>query len=693
LKGVSLPYPPERNSEIDDEAAFPAATYSADNVRRRPPPRRRLQIFAVDPGASNRLTTAFINKTVIDIPWEGEAIDATRSAGSVREEGEATPGKVLGPGPVGEYIEVVDVDPASGMAYPPIDLNDPYLLAENGLSPSEGNPQFHQQMVYAVTMRTIEAFESALGRRALWATKRPEREEKNPSIGKLRKKYKEEYVQRLRIYPHALRQANAYYSPDKIALLFGYFPEMRSDVDDEALGGMVFTCLSHDIVAHETTHALLDGLHRRYQEASNVDVLAFHEAFADIVAMFQHFTFPELLKFEIARTRGDLRTGNFMADLAQQFGMALNRSRALRSAIGVDPEDINYASATEPHQRGSILVAAVFSAFLMIYQRRIDDLLRIATGGSGVLHPGAIHPDLVGRLAHEASKSASHVLEICIRALDYPVDITFSDYLRALITADADLVGVDKFGYRVAFLEAFRDRGIYPDEVRTLSVESLRWSSPQKQPRGLAEFLRDPQTFLNPKKFRRQHPNFDWTRNEDRRGAFDAGKLNAGMLHEWLSDPKNLTPQMAESFGLNRNANPSTADFRLDRTGRPTFEVHSVRPAYRVAPDADIKTDVIAVITQRRRVAIDPNDPPDRKKPEDPEKTFWFRGGCTLIIDPANDEEPIRYAIRKDVMNESRLARQRMFVNESQGMSLRGLYFGGDSGTEKEPFALLHIGY
>jgi hypothetical protein len=387
-----------------------------------------------------------------------------------------------------------------------------------------------------------------------------------------------------------------------------------------------------------------------------------------------------------------------MADLAQQFVEALNRSMALRSAIGVDPAVTNYASATEPHERGSILVAAVFSAFLMIYQRRIDDLLRIATGGSGVLHPGAIHPDLVGRLAHEASKSASHVLEICIRALDYcpPVDITFSDYLRALITADADLVGVDKYGYRVAFLEAFGARGIYPDEVRTLSVESLRWSSPQKQPRGLGKFLRGPQKYLDPKKFGRESLNFDWTRNEDRHGAYKAGQLNAAMLHEWLVDPTNLTPQLAESFGLNRTerGHQSTAGFWFDRTGRPTFEVHSVRPAYRVAPDADIKTDVIAVITQRRRVAIDPNDPPDPNEPEDLDKTFWFRGGCTLIIDPANDEEPIRYAIRKDVMNETRLARQRAFLNESQGMSLRALYFGGDSGSEhKEPFALLHIGH
>ena len=246
------------------QSMLPPAMYSHAKMRRRPPSRRRLQIFAADPGASNRLETAFINKTVIDIPWEGD--------GSGKNG--------LLPGPVGEYVEVIDVDPASAMAYPPIDLDDPFLLAECGLTPSEGDPQFHQQMVYVVSMKTIEAFESALGRLALWSTKRPEREELNRSNGKREKKYNETYVPRLRIYPHALRQANAYYSPDKIALLFGYFPELRpSNGDAEKLGGIVFTCLSHDIVAHETTHALLDGLHRRYQEASNVDVLAFHEAF------------------------------------------------------------------------------------------------------------------------------------------------------------------------------------------------------------------------------------------------------------------------------------------------------------------------------------------------------------------------------------------------------------------------------
>src|SRR5439155_23796975 len=87
-----------------------------------------------------------------------------------------------------------------------------------------------------------------------------------------------EFVQRLRIYPHALRMANAYYSRKKGALLFGYFPGTEDRTSGQFPGGMVFTCLAHDVVAHETTHALLDGFHEHFMEATNPDVLAFHEA-------------------------------------------------------------------------------------------------------------------------------------------------------------------------------------------------------------------------------------------------------------------------------------------------------------------------------------------------------------------------------------------------------------------------------
>jgi hypothetical protein len=662
-RGVGRP-PPEPPPRPGDGSKPKTGSELPRRKRHRPPSRRRLQIFAIDPGSGAKLETAFINKTVADVRWE------------------SAPGRdsVLAPGPVGEYVEVVDVDPASGCAYEPVNLDDPLLLAQNGLAPSEGNPQFHQQMVYAVAMRTIETFEEGLGRRALWAPKRISKIVVDPRDGREKERYEERYVPRLRIYPHALRQANAYYSPDKVALLFGYFPAWREAASDGQPGHMVFTCLSHDIIAHETTHALLDGLHRRFQEASNPDVLAFHEAFADIVAIFQHFTLPELLRYDIARTRGDLKIGELMSNLAHEFGEALGRSKALRSAIGVDPAKTNYANTKESHERGSILVAAVFDAFLKIYQRRVDDLLRIATGGTGILRPGAIHPELVDRLADEAAKTARHVLTICIRALDYcpPVDITFGDYLRALITADADLVGVDKYGYRVAFLESFRARGIETGNVRTLSVESLQWASPQRQMPRLGEYL--------------SRMNFDWTRYGDRRRAFENSRDNAAILHEWLE--KEIDEEMAVNLGLNRNKLGKGPDqgFRPDEENRPRFEVHAVRPAHRVSPDGVIRSTLVVVLTQRRRVAVDPEAkklPPFDARDE----WFWFRGGSTLIIDPADREEPIRYAIVKSIWSKNRARWQQMWRAENLGLNLRSLYFGAESGTEEnEPFALLHVG-
>src|SRR5262249_42868364 len=111
------------------------------------------------------------------------------------------------------------------------------------------------------------------------------------------------------------------------------------------------------------------------------------------------------------------------------------------------------------------------------------DLLRLATGGTGVLQPGAIHPDLVRRLAGEAAKSAQHVLTMCIRALDYspPTDITFGEYLRAVITADHHLAPKDKLNYRVSFLNAFQRRGIFPPGISTMSLDSLLWRSPEEE--------------------------------------------------------------------------------------------------------------------------------------------------------------------------------------------------------------------
>lgn len=615
------------------------------------PPFRRLRGFSIDPSLATSLETVRISEICLDVPWE-----------TVR------------PGPVGEYLEVIDVDPGSQSVYEPVNLDDPKLLAQNGLPPSEGTPQFHQQMVYAVASLTISNFERALGRRVLW---RP-----GPAPQDAHRKNDATYVPRLRIYPHALRERNAYYSPTKIALLFGYFNASDNRPGDHQAGGMVFTCLSHDVVAHETTHALLDGMHRRFARATNPDVPAFHEAFADIVALLQHFSFPEVLRDQIAVTRGEMRSQqSVLGELAGQFGRTIGGRGALRDAIGTTdeetgvwtprkPDPADYENETEAHARGGILVAAVFDAFLSIYERRVADLLRLATGGSGLLRPGSIHPDLVNRLAAEAAKAARHVLTMCVRALDYcpPVDITFGEYLRALITADADLVPNDDLHYRVAFIEAFRRRGLYPRDLRTLSVESLRWRGPEQDELRPSRSLEDSLDHL--RDFAAQYlyvPAVDDV-VAPRERLFYLERAMRGGLHRWLDTHFRTHPDGAHD----------AAYLGLDPAR--SFEVHAARYAMRVGPDGQLMPQLLLGLLQEKQTPVDPGDPSGEQ--------MAFEGGSALVVDLGRRK--IRYCIRKNLESEARLARQQAFAQDA-ARSMRATYFGAHALEEGgEPFAALH---
>jgi hypothetical protein len=603
---------------------------------------RRLRGYAFDPGLSQQLETAAMNEVVFRVPWEP-----------------------LEPGPIGEYVAVVDYDPASVAFYDPVDLNDPLLVGADGLSPDEGNPKFHQQFVYAVAMTTIRNFEKALGRRALWTV----RDEKR-ARGKWHL-----FVRQLRVYPHAFRGANAYYSPSKKALLFGYFPASAAARGTQLPGGLVFTCLSHDIVAHETTHALLDAMLPKYLAASNRDLLAFHEAFADIVALFQHFSFPDVLYHQIARTRGDLESQSLLGQLAQQFGQATGLYGGLREAIGrinektgkweqLAPDPRAYTTVQEPHERGALLVAAIFDAFLAIYGSRVADLIRLATGGTGILREGALPPDLTRRLTSEAAKTAQHVLEMCVRALDYcpPVDLTFGDYLRAIITADIDLVPDDQHHYRVAFIEAFRQWGIYPRNLRTLSEESLRWPRGEEQD---AE-ARDAIVFIAEE----LRPLGDKIRfRVNRKEQFELLLQVQEKIHELLQrkDRSDILGNLETVTGLVLDPGKNVKGITKTK-GMPSFEVHSVRPVRRRGPRGEEINHVVLGITQRRRLQIG-------------EEKLEMPGGCTLILDL--DTLLLRYAIRKPIGDPDREAGFRQWMGENPtAAALAGL---------DEPIAHLHL--
>jgi hypothetical protein len=678
------------------------------------PPYRKLKGYAFDPSLSLQMQTATINQIIYKIPWED--LQETTEEKAKREKDKNYESQ--GIGPIGEYLEVLDYDPTVNQFYKAVDLNDSYLLAQDGLEPSEGNPQFHQQMVYAVAMTTIKNFEAALGRKIIWAPRRI----KGP-------KY-EEYVQRLRIYPHALREANAYYSPAKKALLFGYFSASPTDENLHMPNSLVFTCLSHDIIAHETTHAIIDGLHRNYNDATNPDVLAFHEAFADIVALFQHFTFPEVLKNQIAETRGDLNSQNLLGQLAQQFGSAIGHYGSLRDAIGEvdkktkiwrpkEPRPQDYREIIEPHTRGSILVAAIFEAFLSIYKNKVADLLRIATGGSGILQSGALHPDLINRLADEAAKSASHVLKMCIRALDYcpPVDITFGEFLRAIITADVDLVNEDTRHYRLAFIEAFRRRGIYAKGIKTLSVESLQHV---KEPtvskeaaaffNGIADFLRDYRAAVFYTEDREEI--FQKTR-EYIAGKYHLKESTINGLHIRLvisenpAEMEKLTGLIFSKDYTKYGVRPSS--IKNDSNGEPigpSIQIQSLRHLSRLGPKGEKIDQIVLTLIQRCGVHINEGVcsgcyVPDSDSSQTPETGFEFRGGCTLIFDL--NSLKLRYIISKPLIDidnwdknpcidMERAEAQYAFQNDYNYLAINEFaqYFGKGLAGNSEPFALLH---
>ena len=543
----------------------------------------------------------------------------------------------LEPGPVGKIFEVDDFDSTRNTHWGRVNLDDHALLLNQGRDPSLSDPLFHQQMVYAVCSTVHATFRRALGRHVAWGF------EVGSATGARRSK--------LRIRPHAFEERNAFYDHASGELRFGYFRAPEKVAGRTLPGGAVFTCLSHDIIAHEVTHALLDGLRTHFNEPTGPDVLGFHEGFADLVATFQHFSYREVVQAAIRRSQGKLQSASLLTGIAHQFGSTAGSTKPLRTAFESDAsgQPKQYRPDMEAHEIGEILVQAVFEAALRVFERKTAQDVRLAKSDTGRLAEGDLPLELQIILGEEASKLASHFLNICIRAIDYcpPVDLELGEYLRALITADYDLVPDDRWAYREALIDAFRLRGIYPPQVTGLSEESLRWQTTELSVKTI------PRLSFAELKF-----------NGDPASPADAKELQiqARALGALLGSQHNRA-----QFGL---ACPGDSRLGGDKVSLPC--VQSIRSSRRIGPDCQIVFDLVAEVTQRRTVRDSRGD-------------FDAFGGATVIIGPDGE---IRYIIAKNILNEARLQRQREFVH-----GIGGRFWSRKKSTMvpvENPFRLLH---
>jgi hypothetical protein len=219
---------------------------------------------------------------------------------------------------------------------------------------------------------------------------------------------------------------------------------------------------------------------------------------------------------------------------------------------------------------------------------------------------GALHPDLVDRLAREASGAAQNVLTMCIRAFEYlpPVDITFGDYLRALVTADYDLVAEEGNDQRRAMVEAFRQRGIFPEGVMSLAEDSLLWQrvddvkEPMPASAIAARMLRGAQSF--------QARTVSEQSDEPRRGD-----PAAPQLHAWAT----------------RNA------AKLDLDPGREIEVEGFHATYRVRPNGELVIEIVAQFSQMHSTIGEPEY-----------GGLPLRGGSTVVASANGD---VRFVISK----------------------------------------------
>lgn len=520
----------------------------------------------------------------------------------------------------------------------PFDLDDPAIAASGGLRCTTGDPRFAAQMAYVLCENVYRSFAHALGR--------------PPTFGPWqRRAIRAGRGAQLQIQTHAFAGDNAYYDPGQGALKFGFFRVGYTDSTLLTHGSVQQYVLSHDVVCHELSHALLDGMRSHFADDTNPDVAAFHEGFADLVAVLHHFTSREHVQQAIEKTGGvGVRS---LLDFGRILGESGSRTggSAIRTAMDamiaearakdrpddawgefdhqdLDPQllrndRLQYSESEpqQPHERGAVLVVAVMEAFLVTFKKRARQFRRLA----GIIQPTdsrGLPGELIELLTAEVNKLAEHFLNMLIRAVDYcpPVDLTFGEYLRALITADYEVVPEDQYDYRGALIGAFRRRGIYFENVLDVSEDSLRWGKPINPLPPIAG--------LNYANIRLNHSGT---------AAHSLEELNR--WRSALTTYFATHPVAVSECGLREPGGIYSA-----------IVLESVCPFLRIDQNKDVRRGMIVELTQRR----------------DGESTS-ITGGCTLIL---GADGAVNYVVRKRVSSLRRRRRQNQYCSGKNPRSI-----------------------
>ena len=175
-------------------------------------PERKLRIYALDPSVAKRLDSVSVHEATLIVPWD----DQPATAEPLRPARSAS---------ISKWSTSIRRRTAS-------------------MIPSISTTRCCLRRTDCRRRKAIRSSTSRWSMPSRMTTDRPFRARARPprAVGAALRRRKgadgawRYEVPRLRIYPHGLRTDNAYYSPDKKALLFGYFPSESKDDDTTTPG-------------------------------------------------------------------------------------------------------------------------------------------------------------------------------------------------------------------------------------------------------------------------------------------------------------------------------------------------------------------------------------------------------------------------------------------------------------------------
>ena len=287
------------------------------------------------------------------------------------------------------------------------------------------NDQFHQINVWAIVQRILEFYEdfTVLGRPVPWGFN----------------------GNRLIIRPHATTEESEEkgtgYNPDTRSLEFAYIHDT------------VYACLSHDIVAHETGHAVLDGMRPYFSDSWTVETLALHEFVADLTAIMSAFRNNYVRKIFVNCLEKNLPEKDFLANIGEEFGKAALNADFIRTAHNdVTMDQVRDwekgCPADVVHKSSQVLTGLIYDLLLELYQGYKN-------------RPQPKHtPD------QAAWHATMRLTQMALQPLDFlpPVDVSFGDYVEAFLVRDELIDPEDQHGYRPLFRKLCQKRHIQPPE-------------------------------------------------------------------------------------------------------------------------------------------------------------------------------------------------------------------------------------